>query len=244
MTAKLYKGLFWIKQEEQGRFIPITVKIECDADGNAVNNRIAPDKDNFNHEEEWKIFEAMPSGEYRGMKYDHYPRGRVEIKNKKANIYLPSVLCIEYVKRLILHEFGLTKNYIEKEFITFGSEQVKKNSINLKSVIEENKNCTFEDVLAMFPEETEKSRIIDNFIEHLKKALEFIKTTEAFKTVDIQRYLRCGYGDTCRVLDTLVLFGVIEEDTDEYIPGGKYKASHLEETVNTGSSRSCKKQYG
>ena len=107
-----------------------------------------------------------------------------------------------------------------------------------------NKEYTFEDVLAMFPEETEKSRIIDNFIEHLKKSLEFIKTTEAFKTVDIQRYLRYGYSDTCRVLDTLVLFGVIEEDTDEYIPSGKYKVSHLEETVNTGSSRSCKKQYG
>lgn len=72
-----------------------------------------------------------------------------------------------------------------------------------------NKEYTFEDVLAMFPEETEKSRIIDNFIEHLKKSLEFIKTTETFKTVDLQRYLRCGYGDTCRVLDTLVLFGKI-----------------------------------
>lgn len=107
MTAKLYKGLFWINQDEQGRFIPITVKIECDADGNAVNNRIATDKDNFNHEEEWKIFEAMPSGEYRGMKYDHYPRGRVEIKNKKATVYLNIVLCTEYIKRLITNEFGL-----------------------------------------------------------------------------------------------------------------------------------------
>lgn len=226
MTAKLYKGLFWIKQDEQGRFIPITVKVECDVYGHVLDDSINLNGESFNHEKEWKIFEAMPSGEYHGLPYNYYPRGRVEINNKKANIYLPSVLCIEYVKRLILHEFGLTKNYIEKEFITFGSEQVKKNSINLKSVIEENKNCTFEDVLAMFPEETEKSRIIDNFIEHLKKSLEFIKTIEAFKTVDIQRYLRCGYSDTCRVLDTLVLFGVIEEDTDEYIPGGKYKVKY------------------
>ena len=74
-----------------------------------------------------------------------------------------------------------------------------------------NKEYTFEDVLAMFPEETEKSRVIDKFIEHLKKSLEFIKTTEAFKTVDIQRYLRCGYSDTCRVLDALVLFGAVEK---------------------------------
>ena len=226
MKSMLYKGLFWIKQDERGRFIPITVKVECDVYGNVLDDSINLNGESFSHEEEWKIFEAMPSGEYRGMKYDHYPRGRVEIKNKKANIYLPSVLCIEYVKRLILHEFGLTKNYIEKEFITFGGEQVKKNSINLKSVIEENKNCTFEDVLAMFPEETEESRIIDKFMQHLKNSLEFIKTTEEFKTVDMQRYLKCGYSDTCRVLDALVLFGVIKEDAEEYIPGGKYKVKY------------------
>ena len=75
-----------------------------------------------------------------------------------------------------------------------------------------NKEYTFEDVLAMFPKETEKSRILDEFMQLLEKSLEFIKMTEAFKTVDIQRYLRCGYSDTCRVLDTLVLFGVVEKD--------------------------------
>ena len=83
-----------------------------------------------------------------------------------------------------------------------------------------NKEYTFEDVLAMFPEETEKSRSIDNFIEHLKKSLEFIKTTEAFKTVDMQRYLRCGYGDTCSVIDALILIGAVEKTgaaTSKYI---------------------------
>jgi hypothetical protein len=90
-------------------------------------------------------------------------------------------------------------------------------------VIDANKEYTFEDVLAMFPEETEKSRIIDNFIEHLKKSLEFIKTTEAFKTVDIQRYLRCGYSDTCRVLDALILIGEVEKTGDGY---SKYKVTH------------------
>ncbi len=74
-----------------------------------------------------------------------------------------------------------------------------------------NKEYTFEDVLAMLPEETEKSRIIDKFMQHLKKSLEFIKTAEEFKTVDMQRYLKCGYGYAWRVIDTLVLFGVIME---------------------------------
>ncbi len=107
MTAKLYKGLFWIKQDEQVRFIPITVRVECDMYGNVLDDSINLHGESFNHEKEWKIFEAMPSGEYRGMKYDHYPRGRVEIKNKKAIVYLNPELCIEYIKRLITNEFGL-----------------------------------------------------------------------------------------------------------------------------------------
>ena len=78
-------------------------------------------------------------------------------------------------------------------------------------MINANKEYTIEDVLAMFPEKTKKSRIIDNFMQHLKKSLEFIKTTETFKTVDLQRYLRCGYSDTCRVLDALILIGVVEK---------------------------------
>ena len=93
-------------------------------------------------------------------------------------------------------------------------------------MINTDKEYTFEDFLAMFPEETEESRIIDKFMQHLKNSLEFIKTTEEFKTVDMQRYLKCGYSDTCRVLDALVLFSVIEEDVEEYIPGGKYKVKY------------------
>lgn len=78
-------------------------------------------------------------------------------------------------------------------------------------MINTDKEYTFEEILAMLPEETEKSRVIDKFIEHLKESLEFIKTTGAFKTVDMQRYLRCGYGDTCRVIDALLLLGVAKK---------------------------------
>ncbi len=78
-------------------------------------------------------------------------------------------------------------------------------------MIDPNKEYSFEELVAMLPAGTEKSRILDKFIQHLKNSLEFIKTTEEFKTVDMQRYLKCGYSDTCRVLDSLVLFGVIME---------------------------------
>ena len=74
-------------------------------------------------------------------------------------------------------------------------------------MINTDKEYTFEEILAMLPEETEKTCIIDTFL----RSLEFIKTTGAFKTVDMQRYLRCGYGDTCRVIDALLLLGVAKK---------------------------------
>ena len=74
-------------------------------------------------------------------------------------------------------------------------------------MINTDKEYTFEEILAMLPEETEKTCIIDTFL----RSLEFIKTVEEFKTVDMQRYLRCGYGDTCRIIDALLLLGVAKK---------------------------------
>ena len=223
-TPKIYEGIFWIKQDERGRFIPITVKAECDEFGNVLDERVnfsSKFEESFNHKEEWKIFEAMPGGEYHGLPYNYYPRGRVEINNKKAMVYLSSALCNEYIQGLILEEFGVVKNDVEVTFVIDSSLDCK-----CMAKINTNKKYTFEDVLAMFPEETEESRILDKFMQLLKNSLEFIKTTDEFKTVDMQRYLKCGYSDTCRVLDALVLFSVIEEDVEEYIPGGKYKVKY------------------
>ena len=107
---KIYKGIFWINQDEHGRFIPIAVKAECNEYGNVLDEQVrfsSKTGKHFEHKEEWKIFEAMPSGEYRGLSYNHYPRGRVEINNKKAIVCLNPVLCTEYIKRLITNEFGL-----------------------------------------------------------------------------------------------------------------------------------------
>ena len=124
MIQKMYKGIFWIKQKEEGRFIPITVKAECDEYGNLLDERVrfsSKSGESFNHQEEWEIFEAMPGGEYRGLPYNYYPRGRVEIKNKKATVYLNPVLCTEYIKRLIFEKFGLFRDGINVRFVADGS---------------------------------------------------------------------------------------------------------------------------
>ena len=81
-------------------------------------------------------------------------------------------------------------------------------------MIDTNKEYTFEEIAAMLPAETEESRILDKFMQLLKNSLEFIKTTDEFKTVDMQRYLKCGYGYAWRVIDTLVLLCAIEKVED------------------------------
>ena len=74
-------------------------------------------------------------------------------------------------------------------------------------MMDANKEYTFEEIVAALPENAEMTCIVDRFLS----SLEFIKAGKEFKTVDIQRYLRCGYSDTCRVLDALILIGVVEK---------------------------------
>ena len=47
-------------------------------------------------------------------------------------------------------------------------------------------------------------------LEPFIKSLEFVKETEEFKTAQFQRYLKCGYGTVCKVLDALCALCVIE----------------------------------
>ncbi len=57
-----------------------------------------------------------------------------------------------------------------------------------------------------FSDEADKTCALEPFI----KSLEFVKETEEFKTAQLQRYLKCGYGTVCKVLDALRALCVIE----------------------------------
>ena len=87
-------------------------------------------------------------------------------------------------------------------------------------MMDTNKEYTLDEIAAMLPENSEKTYIIDKFLS----ALEFVKTVEEFKTVDMQRYLKCGYGNTCRVIDALILLGAIE---NLEVTPVKYKVSYI-----------------
>ena len=47
-------------------------------------------------------------------------------------------------------------------------------------------------------------------LEFFLESLEFVRATAEFKTCDLQRYLKCGYGTVCKVLDALCVLRVIE----------------------------------
>lgn len=57
-----------------------------------------------------------------------------------------------------------------------------------------------------FTDEADKTCALEPFI----KALDFVKEKDEFKTVQLQRYLQCGYGTVCKVLDALCAICAIE----------------------------------
>jgi hypothetical protein len=55
-------------------------------------------------------------------------------------------------------------------------------------------------------DKTDNTCKLDWFLESLK----FVRETEEFKTFDLQRYLRCGYGTVIKVLEALSVLRVVE----------------------------------
>ena len=49
-------------------------------------------------------------------------------------------------------------------------------------------------------------------LKQFTKSLDFIKQAKEFKMADIQRYLKCGYGTACKVVDALCSLWIIEKD--------------------------------
>ena len=55
-------------------------------------------------------------------------------------------------------------------------------------------------------DEPDKVCVLEQFI----KSLDFVLNKEEFKIVDLQKYLKCGYGTVCKVLDALCTICAIE----------------------------------
>lgn len=65
----------------------------------------------------------MPNKITQGKPYNYYPRGRVEIKNGKATVYLNPALNTNEITQNIKAEFGLSD--IKTVFKSDGSEHYR-----------------------------------------------------------------------------------------------------------------------
>lgn len=63
-----------------------------------------------------------------------------------------------------------------------------------------------EEFIVELPDEEDKTCVLEQFMQ----SLDFVNENEEFKLVDLQRYLRCGFGTACKVRDALVALCVIE----------------------------------
>jgi len=103
----MYKGIFWCK--DPGSEVPflLTKKVLCDLSGNPLEEAdfSAKSGENFNHKWEWAQFHKTVTG---NKAFDHYPRGRVEIKNGKVRVFLNPALDREDILQMIKAEFELS----------------------------------------------------------------------------------------------------------------------------------------
>ena len=95
----------------------ITKKIACDENGVALEAVEYSSKsgDNFNHEAK------MPRSITNKQPCNHYPRGRVGIKNNKATVFINPVLHTSAIIELIDIEFGLCGGAIPVRMAADGS---------------------------------------------------------------------------------------------------------------------------
>lgn len=103
----IYKGVFWIAEDELEEYF---FRIPCDIKGNVVGGTEYPlcskDGTNYNHKALWSV---LPKVLTKGKPFDYFPRGRVEIRNAKATVYLNPDINTEEIQDLIIERFAIAK---------------------------------------------------------------------------------------------------------------------------------------
>jgi len=123
----LFKGLFWLTDGGL-----ITYKIACDADGEPVTPDLPYNSrrgDSFTHKATWEDAVKEQPREIRSKSWNHFPRGRVEIKNSKVTVYHNPTLTAPDFEQRIKNEFELDGETLEISFMQDHSRHYKtKNS--------------------------------------------------------------------------------------------------------------------
>lgn len=98
----------------------LTFTIPCDIHGTPVGRHTlelnSKNGMSYNHKKVWESFVQKQScyRPYSKRPYDYYPRGRVQIANNKAKIYLNPNIYTEKVIEEIKNTFGLSPDTISQ----------------------------------------------------------------------------------------------------------------------------------
>ena len=130
MKNQLCSGIFWILSDhyDLNVFKFLMFNIPCDSNGNPI---ITPSiklnskgGNTYNHKKIWEE-EIKNNSEYRPYNkkdYDYYPRGRVEISNNRATIFLnPHISSSDFIELIKLNFGLLPDNISDIRIITDGS---------------------------------------------------------------------------------------------------------------------------
>jgi len=124
---QLCSGIFWIISDnyDLSKRILLEFLIPCDSGGTPKNTHSvelnSKSGNSYNHQKIWES--EIKNNWYGKKKYNYYPRGRVEISNNKAVIYLnPHINRPEIIDE-IKNGFGLSdSNISEVRVIADGSK--------------------------------------------------------------------------------------------------------------------------
>lgn len=105
---ELYQGIFWIvdmNNLENNK--PYCITIPSDSEGNVDGEGLtAKSGTTHNHKKMWEMMDHKLT---KNKSFDYYPRGRVQIANNKAIIYMNLNIYKEEIVDFIVDTFNLTK---------------------------------------------------------------------------------------------------------------------------------------
>jgi len=119
---KLFSGIFWLITEdsELSDYQLLMFGIPCDGRGGLTETpEVQPNSrsgKSYNHKTTWEMEVAGKQAHepYSGKPYDYYPRGRVEISNRCAVIFLNPCINQPTITEEIKLKFGLGSHEISK----------------------------------------------------------------------------------------------------------------------------------
>ena len=126
-SKDLYKGIFWITDLEKIENNDLYFQIPCDSNGEITTLEFvsnAKSGTTYNHENTWK---QLSKKETQGKPFNYFPRGRVQIANGKATVFLSPHILTDEIKHWIIDKFNLTSlNGIKQvKFVADGSNHYK-----------------------------------------------------------------------------------------------------------------------